>query len=164
MVLQGSRSKTTTHAFDFNDDILPEDTIISRNMQDCKEEDEFESMDPFGTQGNMVNEHTTCSIFGVDGLPFSLLKRKYTIIQHVRKEKGAQRIGSSRIEKVSLANVQEQLQSNICSKDCLKKLDAKAVLMKRFKAWGSHEYEERASWILENLINSYNKDVDKFET
>ena len=122
------------------------------------------SMDPFGTEGNLGNEHTTCSIAGVDGLPSTLQKRKYTMSQHVRKEKGARRIGSSIAEKVSLANVENQLQSSICSKDCLKKLDAGVVLMKRFKAWRSHEYEERAFWILENLIECYNKEVDKFKT
>ena len=36
--------------------------------------------------------------------------------------------------------------------------------MKRFKAWRSHEYEERASWILENLTEYYNEGNDKFET
>ena len=82
----------------------------------------------------------------------------------MRKEKGTWRIGSSRAEKVSFANVEEKLQSSICSKGCLKKLDARAVLMKRFRAWRSYEYEERASWILENLTDCYNKDSDKFET
>ena len=67
------------------------------------------------------------------------------MVQRVTKEKGAWRIRSSREEKVSLANLEEQLQSSICSKGCLKKLDAGAVLMKRFRAWGLHEYEERAS-------------------
>ena len=36
--------------------------------------------------------------------------------------------------------------------------------MKRFRAWGSHVYEKRASWILETLRDCYNKDSDKFET
>ena len=36
--------------------------------------------------------------------------------------------------------------------------------MKRFKAWGSDEYEERASWILKNLTEYYNEENDKFET
>ena len=36
--------------------------------------------------------------------------------------------------------------------------------MKRFKAWGSNQYEERASWILENLIEYCNEETDKFET
>ena len=36
--------------------------------------------------------------------------------------------------------------------------------MKRFRAWGSHEYEKRASWILETLTDCYNKDSDKFVT
>ena len=47
---------------------------------------------------------------------------------------------------------------------CLKKLNARAILMKRFKAWGSDEYEERASWILENLMEYYNEKNDKFLT
>ena len=71
--------------------------------------------------------------------------------QRIQKYKGVRRIGSSRAKKVSLANVETQLQSSICSKGCLKKLDVGAILMKWFRAWGSYEYEERASWILETL-------------
>ena len=36
--------------------------------------------------------------------------------------------------------------------------------MKQFKAWGSYEYEEKASWILENLTKNYNEENDKFKT
>ena len=36
--------------------------------------------------------------------------------------------------------------------------------MKRFRAWRSPEYEEKASWILENRTDCYNKEVGKFET
>ena len=36
--------------------------------------------------------------------------------------------------------------------------------MKRFRAWRSNAYEERASWILKNLTECYNKEVNKFET
>ena len=82
----------------------------------------------------------------------------------MKKEKQPQRIGSSREEKVSLANVQHAMQSSICSKGYMKKLDAGAVLMKWFRAWGSHDYEVRASWILDNLMDCYNNDNDKFET
>ena len=160
---QKRSTSTTTAAFDFNEDILPGDTIRARNMEECKEQDEPESMERSGSEWNMETKQTTCRIFGVDGLPSSLKKRKYRMAQRVTKEKGARRIGSSRAEKVSLANVEEQLQSSICSKGCLKKLDAGAVLMKRFKAWGSHEYEKRASWILENLTDCYNNSNDKFE-
>ena len=164
-VSQGSRAEIgRADVFDFNEDILPKETIISRNRQDCEDEDELESMETYGSAGHMGNEHTTCSISGVDGLPSSLQKTKYRMSQRVRKQKGARRIGSSRAGKVSLANVETQLQSSICSKGCLKKLDAGAVLMKRFRAWGSHVYEKRASWILETLTDCYNKDNDKFET
>ena len=46
MESQEKRStSTTTAAFDVNEDILPEDTIRTRKMQDCKEEDILESMD-----------------------------------------------------------------------------------------------------------------------
>ena len=41
MVPKDSKSKTTTNdAFDFNDDILSEDTIISGNRQESKQVDE----------------------------------------------------------------------------------------------------------------------------
>ena len=162
---QGSRSEPVrVDVFDFNEDILSKETIIPRNMQECEDEDELESMDHYGTEGHMGNEHTTCSISGVDGLPFTLQKRKYKMSQLVQKQKGARRVGSSQAEKVSLAQVETQLQSSICSKGCLKKLDVGAVLMKRFRVWGSPDYEERASWILETLTDCYNKDSDKFET
>ena len=114
-------------------------------MQDCENVDEFESMDPYGTKEIMANAHTTYGIFRIDGLPCSLPKRKYTMTQHVRKEKKPRRIRFSRVERISLANVQQDLQPSICSKDCLKKLDAEAVLMKWFRAWRYSEYEERAS-------------------
>ena len=55
----------------------------------------------------MGNEHTSCSISGVDGFPSNVQKRKYTMTERVRKEKGVWRIGSSRAEKISLANVEE---------------------------------------------------------
>ena len=165
MILEGTMSKTrTSEAFDFNKDSLLKETIISGNMEDHKEVDEFKSIEPFGTEEIMRNAQTTCSISRVDGLPSTLPKRKYTMTKRVRKEKRPRRIRTSRAEKVSLANVQQDLQSRICSKGCLKKLDAGAILMKRFRAWRSHEYEERASWILENLTKCYNKEVDKFET
>ena len=121
MVPDGSRSKTrTSEAFDFNEDNLLKKTIISGNMEDSKEVDEFESMDPSGTQEIMTNAQTTCNISGVDGLPPNLPKKKYTMTKRVKKEKRPRRIGSSRAEKVSLANVQQDLQSSICSKGCLK--------------------------------------------
>ena len=36
--------------------------------------------------------------------------------------------------------------------------------MKQSKVWISDEYEERASWILENLTEYYNEENGKFET
>ena len=165
LVPEGLRSKTkTTKAFDFNEDSLLKETIIYGNMEDHKEVNEFESMDPSRTEEIMRNAQTTYSISRVDGLPPTFPKRKYTMTTRVRKEMQPWRIGSSRAEKVLLANVQQDLQSSICFKGCLKKLNAGAILMKRFQAWRSHEYDERASWILENFTEYYNKEVDKFET
>ena len=165
MVPEATTTKTKTcEAFDFNEDSHVKETIILGNIKDCKEVDDFECMDPFGTQEIMPNAQTSCSISGVDGLPSNLPKRKYTMTEPVRKEKRPRRIGSSRAEKVSLANVQHDLLSSACSKGCLKKLGARAVLINWFRAWGSHKYEERASWILENLTDCYNVDGDNFET
>ena len=165
MVPEATRAKTRTdETFDFNEDIHLKETNISRNKEDCEEVDEFENMDPSGNEEIMANAQTTCSISGVDGLTSNLQKRKYTMTECVRKEKRPRRMGYSRAKKVSLANVQHALQSSICSKGCMKKLDAEAVLMKKFRVWGLHEYEVRASWILENLTDCYNNDKDKFET
>ena len=85
-------------------------------------------------------------------------------MKQISKENGERKIGSSRAQKVSLASVERDLKSNLCSRGCLKKLNAGAILMKRFKAWRSDEYEEKASWILENLTENYNEENDKFET
>ena len=133
-------------------------------MEDCEEDHEQESMGQCGSEGTMGTKQTNCPLSRVDGLPSTLKKRKYRMALRVRKEKGARRSGSLRVEKIILVNVKEHLQSSICSKGCLKKLDAGVILMKRFRAWGLHEYEERASWILENLTDYYNKGTDKFET
>ena len=92
--------------------------------------DECENMGRARNEEIMTNAQTMCSISGVDGLPSTIPKRKYKMTKRVRKDKRPRRIGSSRAEKVSLANVQQDLQSIICSKGCLKKLDAGAILMK----------------------------------
>ena len=88
MVPEATRKKTkTSKAFDFNEDSHLKETIILGNMEDCKEVDDFESMDPSGTQEIMTNAQTTCNISGVDGLPSNLPNRKYTMTERVRKEK-----------------------------------------------------------------------------
>ena len=135
MESQEKRSTSpTTAIFDFNKNILFGETIRETNIEDCKEEHEFESMERSRSERNIETKQTSCHISGVDGLPSTLKKRKYKMAQHVRKEKGTRRIGSTGAEKVFLANVEEQLQSSICSKGCLKKLDARAILMKWFRA------------------------------
>ena len=67
--------------------------------------DECENIDRAGNEEIMRNAQTTCSISGVDGLPSTIPKMKYTMTKRVRKDKRPRRIGSSRAEKVSLANV-----------------------------------------------------------
>ena len=103
-------TSTATTVFDCNEDILLGDTIRIRNMEVCDEEDELESMERSGSEGNMGTERTSSRISGVDGLPLPLKKRKYKMAQRVTKKKGARRIGSSRAKKVFLAKVEEQLQ------------------------------------------------------
>ena len=164
-VPEATRAKhRTTEAFDFNEDNHLKERIISGNIEDCKEVDEFERMDPFRNEEIMENAQTTCSISRMDGLKSTHQKREYRRTKRVRKEKQPRRIGSSREKKVLMANMEHAMQSSICSKGCMKKLDARAVLMKRFRVWGSHDYEVRASWILDNLTDCYNNDNDKFET
>ena len=114
--------------------------------------------------GAGVHACAKLGVSGVDGLAPSVSKRKYFTTKRVAKEKGEQRIGISRAQKVSLASVERDLKSSLCSRGCLKKLNARAILMKQFKAWGLDEYEERASWILENLTKYYSEENDKFET
>lgn len=43
--------------------------------------------------------HSTCSIFGVHGLPPALAWRKYKVIQHISKPKGPRNIGCSQSKK-----------------------------------------------------------------
>ena len=94
----------------------------------------------------------------------SVLKRKYSTMKQIGKNRGERKIGSSKAQKVSLVSVEHDLKFSLYSRECLKKSNAGAILMKRFKAWGSNQYEERASWILENLTEYYNEEIDKFET
>ena len=150
--------------FNFNEDIL----CMNRNRFDERNQSLHEHVggeeSSVEISGEGVRACAKFSVFGVDGLAPNVPKRKYSSTKRVAKEKGERRIGSSRAQKVSLANVERDLKSSLCSRGCLKKLNARAILMKRFKAWGSNEYEERASWILENLTEYYNEGNDKFET
>ena len=117
-------------AFDFNDEILAEETNTSRKMHHGEQVNALESVHPSQIEEKTSYAYNTCSIARIHGLPSIFPKRKYTMTQHVRKKKEPQRIGSSRAKKVSLANVQQDLQSSICSKDYLKKLNVVVVLMK----------------------------------
>ena len=68
-VPEATRAKhRTTEAFDFNEDNHLKERIISGNMEDYKEVDEFEIMDPSGNKDIMANGQTTSSISGLDGL------------------------------------------------------------------------------------------------
>ena len=150
--------------FNFSEGML----CMNRNRFDKRHESLHE---PVGGEESSIQsngeEVTTCakfSVFGVDGLAPNIPKRKYSTTKRIGNNRGERKIGSSRAQKVSLASVEEDLKSSLCSRECLKKLNVGAILMKRFKAWGSSQYEERASWILENLTEYYNEETDKFET
>ena len=150
--------------FNFNKDML----CMNRNKFDKRNQSLDEHVG--GKESSLeINARglRTCdkfSISGVDGLAPNVQKRKYSRTKQVAEDKGEWRIGSSRAQKVSLASMERDLKSSLCSRGCLNKLNARAILMKRFKAWGSDEYEERASWILENLTENYNEENDKFKT
>ena len=150
--------------FSFNDDML----CMNGNMCDRKKQslDEYGGGEDSSVESSAKRLHACAkfSVSGVDGLAPNAQKRKYSMTKRVAKDKGERRIGSSRAQKVSLVGVERDLKSNSCSRECLKKLNAGAILVKRFKAWGSNEYEERASWILENLTENYNEVNDKFKT
>ena len=150
--------------FNFNEDMfcMNENKLEKRNESQDEHVGGEESSLEISAKG--LHAYATFSVSGVDGLAPNVQKRKYSKTKWVTKEKGERKIGSSRAQKVSLASVERDLKSNLCSRGCLKKLNAGAILMKRFKAWGSDEYEERASWILKNLTENYNEENDKFET
>ena len=150
--------------FNFNEDIL----CMNRNKFDKRIQSLYEHVggeeSSVEISGEGVRACAKFNVFRVDGLAPSVPKRKYSSTKRIAKEKGERRIGSSRAQKILLANVERDLKSSLCSRGCLKKLNAGAILMKRFKAWRSNEYEERASWVLENLTEYYNEGNDKFET
>ena len=152
-----TRNTHMAEEFNFNEDLLcmNRNRFHERNQSLNEHVDGEESSIEINGEG--VRACAKFSVFGVDGLAPNVPKRKYSSTKRVAKEKGERRIGSSRAQKVSLANVEWDLKSSFCSRGCLKKLNAGAILMKRFKAWGSEEYEERASWILENLMEYYNE-------
>ena len=79
------------------------------------------------------------SVSGVDGLAPNVPKRKYSTTKRVAEDKRERKIESSRAKKISLVSVERNLKSSLYSRGCLKKLNAQAILMKRFKAWGSNE-------------------------
>ena len=155
----------TEQEFDFNDDMCnPNKNSTERRTQSMHQHPgQEETPEELSREGSDVSA-ATCTVFGVDGLAPKVSKRKYCKTKRGAQHRGDRKIGTSRAQKVSLARVQNDMQSSLCSKGCLKKLSAGAVLMKRYKAWGSNTYEERASWILENLMEYYSEETDKFET
>ena len=49
-------------------------------------------------------------------------------------------------------------------KGLFEEIGCRSCINETIQGMGSNAYEERASWILENLTKCYNKEVDKFET
>ena len=164
VALNTTRNTPMAEEFNFNDDMLCRNRSWFNERHQSMQDHVGGEESSVEINGEEVRACTKFSVFGVDGLAPSVLKRKYSTIKRVAKEKEERRIGSSRAQKVSLTNVERDLKSSLCSRGCLKKLNVGAILMKRFKAWGSDEYEERVSWILENLTEYYNEENDKFET
>ena len=164
VALNAARCTPMPDHFNFNEDMfcMNGNKLEKRNESQNEHVGGEESSLEISAEG--LHACATFSVSGVDGLAPNVQKRKYSKTKRVTKEKGERKIGSPRAQKVSLASVERDLKCNLCSRGCLKKLNAGAILMKRFKAWGSDEYEERASWILENLTENYNEENDKFET
>ena len=150
---------------DFNDEMCypNKNNVEKRNQSMDLHLGQEERPKEMNKEGSDVTA-TTCTVFGVDGLAPKVPKRKCYKTKRVGQHRKDCWIGSSRTQKVSLARVQNDIQSSICSKGCLKKLNVGAILMKRYKAWGSNKYEERASWILENLMEYYSEESGMFET
>ena len=155
----------TKQEFDFEDDMCnPNKNSTERRTESMHQHlGQEETPEELNRVGADVSA-TTFTVFGVDGLAPRVSKRKYCKTKRGGQPRGDCKIGTSRAQKVSLARVQNDMESSLCSKGCLKKLSAGAVLMKRYRAWGSNKYEERASWILENLMEYYSEETDKFET
>ena len=162
--LRTARNTPMAEEFNFSEGMLS----MNRNRFDERHQSLHEHVggeeSSIQSIGEEISAYAKFSVCGVDGLAPSVPKRKYATTKRVGKNRGERKIGSSRAQKVSLVSVEHDLNSSLCSRECLKKLNVGAILMKRFKAWGSNQYEERASWILENLTKYYNEDTDKFET
>ena len=164
IALNTARNAHMADQFNFNEDILCMNKEKFDKRNHCLDEHVGGEESSPTISAKRVHACIKFSISGVDGLEKDVPKRKYSTTKRVAKDKGKRRIGSSRVEKISLASVERDLKLSRCSKGCLQKLNVEAILMKRFKTWGSDEYEEKASWILENLTEYYNEEIDKFET
>lgn len=71
------------------------------------------------------------------------------------------RIFSKQIDEIQ--NIQDALQSRSTLKGCMEKLKADDILIKCYRVWDSNMYEGKGAWILEQLFDSYNETIDKFE-
>ena len=105
----------------------------------------------------------------MDGLPKPTPKIEYMMTNHVPRSIRRRKIGASRDAKYALESVRAAKQSSEkCSQKCLVNIAKKKILYLRFDAWSSNVYNERASWIIEQITNAYvvidNKNgKDKFD-
>ena len=135
--------------FDFNDDVVIDNDFVSKEVK--------------GNDSGKVRESTMCTRDGsmrknsiMDGLPKPPPKREYKMTNRVPRIVRARKIGASRNAKCELQSVQAAKElSEKCSKKCLVNIVEKKILFLRFDAWSSNVYNERASWIIEYIVNAY---------
>ena len=135
--------------FDFNDDVVIDNDLVSKEVK--------------GNDSGKVRESTMCTRDGsmrknliMDGLPKPPPKREYKMTNCVPRIIRARKIGASRDAKCELQSVRAAKElSEKCSKKCLVNIAEKKILFLRFDAWSSNVYNERASWIIEHIVNAY---------
>ena len=127
VALYVARCTPMSDHFNFNEDMfcMNGNKLEKRNESQDEHVGGEESSLEISAEG--LHACATFSVSGVDGLAPNVQKRKYSKTKRITKEKGERKIGSSRAQKVSLASVEQDLKSNLCSRGCLKKLNVEAI-------------------------------------
>ena len=85
-------------------------------------------------------------------LPESHARRPYVHRNRANnKSKGPHILGVSRADKVTLIDVREAKNKNLCKKQCLQIIDEHDILSLRYQALGMTKYKDKACWILTTL-------------
>ena len=69
-------------------------------------------------------------------------------VRGLSRKQQHQKIGEDRLQKVSLLNVKNVMQSTKCTRKCLTKVQDMKIMRLRYRVWiNSKMYEEKVIWI-----------------